>query len=166
MNNVFIYRWVELLQDDTWYGSVSRYEMALSRKKGYEEAVFGNLVFCTYVEGPLLLYTDGEKAAAFELAGEKRVRAIREKTAGGSLWAGLATCGINCRVAEEAMLDKAGKVGVIANPANMERFHFLHISLNKGKNNALYEYDHGRWRYGSDDVYRLLAHEYKTWGSV
>jgi hypothetical protein len=165
MRSVFVYRWVELAQmESTWYGSMTRYEMALSRKKGYEEAVFGELVFCTYSSGPLLLYTDGAGEAAFEIAGEKCVDHIREKSADGSLRNGLDRCGLNTGVAAEYLQRLTGEAGFMANPFNTGKFHFLRISLYKGKNNSLYEYDHGSWRYGDPEVYRLLEREYESWG--
>jgi hypothetical protein len=164
MKNVFVYRWVELLQDDTWYGSITRYETALFRKKGYEEAVIDGLIFCTYASGPLLLYTGNTREAAFEIAGEKRVCSIREKSVNGRLRDGLVQCSINCAVAEEELQRLTKATGSIANPANMERFHFLRISLYKRKDSLLYVYDHGRWQYEGDDVYRRLVWEYESWG--
>jgi hypothetical protein len=165
MRSVFVYRWVELLYGDTWYGSMTRYETALSRKRGYEEAVFDELIFCAYSAGPLLLYTDSAREAAFEVAGEKRVEFIREKAANGELRDGLIRCGINLDAAKTELQRSIKEVGVMTNPANAGRFHLLRISIHKGKNNMLYEYNHGRWWYGKDAVYRLLEREYKAWGT-
>jgi hypothetical protein len=166
MRSVFVYRWIELSQWDTWYGTMTRYETALSRKKGYEEAVIDGLVFCTYALGPLLLYTDNTREAAFEMAGEKRVCSIREKAVNGELRDGLIQYGINCTVAKRELRSREKEAGIMANPANMERFHFLRISLHKGKDDQLYEYDRGYWRYGAGDVYRQLEKEYRAWGSL
>jgi hypothetical protein len=165
MGNVFVYRWVELLPgEETWYGTLTRYEQALARKKGYEEAELDGLVFCTYADGPLLLYTDDTKGTAFAIAPDITMRRIRESSQDGSLAGGLYAAKVNTGVTRQALGEMAGAVGIMANPGNAGKFHFLRVSLHTGKDDRLYELDHGRWRYGSGDVYSLLKREYELWG--
>jgi hypothetical protein len=165
MSNVFVYRWVEISRgEETWYGSFTRYEQALSRKKGYEEAVIGGLVFCTYASGPLLLYTDDTKGTAFEIASDITMRRIRESSQGGSLASGLNKAGLSVDAAKRVLGGLSEDVGIMANPDNAGKFHLLRVSLHTGKDDRLYELDHGRWRYGGSGVYALLKREYETWG--
>jgi hypothetical protein len=165
MGRVFIYRWVEMSRTKkTWYGSFTRHIQALSRKKGYEEAAIGGLVFCTYKDGPLLLYVDDTKEAAFQLTSEITMRNIREVSEDGSLADGLHKAGIKIDVATQTLNTMIEEVGIMANPDNVGKFHLLRISLDKGKDGRLYQLDHGRWQYGDVGVYSLLTREYEAWG--
>jgi hypothetical protein len=164
MGSVFVYRWVEVSRGETWYGSFTRHKMALSRKKGYEEAEIDGLVFCSYANGPLLLYTDDTKCIAFSLASESIMRRIRDSSRDGSLVSGLYAVEIKVDAARRALDRMTEEVGIMANPDNAWKFHLLRITLHTGKDSHFYEMDHGRWRYGVGDVYLLLRREYELWG--
>jgi hypothetical protein len=165
MSGVFVYRWIELSEiGGTWYGSLTRYRQHLLRKKGYEEACFDGMLFCTYSGGPLLLYAGDGRGEVFEMASEKRLACMREMFQGGCLGDVLKRGRVNLDVARKTLGRLTEDVGFMSNPANAEKFHFLRVSIHAGKDNMLYECDHGKWRSGGEDVYELLEGEYEHWG--
>jgi hypothetical protein len=171
-SSVFVYRWVEFRPDETggkisWYGNMARYKMAVSRKKGYEEAEIDGLIFAAwkdlrYGHGPVAVYSGQACTAAFAITSEKDTGRIYAMSPDHTLKGGLLAAGINMDAVRNTIKRHKEDIGSMADRANLKKFHLLRISLHTGdkdEGNGLYEAAYGRWRYGSKEVYGFL-----TWG--
>jgi hypothetical protein len=177
-SSVFVYRWIDFRPDEidgkiSWYGDMTRYKTAIFRKRGYEEAEIDGLIFATwkdlrYKYGPIVVYSDQTRTAAFAFTSEKDTDRVYLMSPDHTLKGGLLAAGINTKGVRNKIKHYKEAIGSIANRANLEKFHLLRISLRKGnkgeEGNGLYEAAHGYWRYGSGEVYDFLSTECEAWG--
>jgi hypothetical protein len=177
-SSVSVYRWIDFQPDEidgkiSWYGNMTRYKMAVSRKKGYEQAEIDDLIFAAwknsrYGYGPIVVYSGQACTAAFALTSEKDTDRIYSMSPDHTLKGGLLAAEINMNAVRNTIKRCKEDIGSMADRANLEKFHLLRISLHKGdtgdEGNGLYEAVYGCWRYGSGEVYGFLSTEYEAWG--